>query len=313
MKFQMKKIINSFILASVLLVACGKENEKKVAPVSTAEITSYVGIGKVVPENGVLILTVDAPAKITKIHKKIGDKVTKGEVLFETEAITQQLQLEQATAGYQATKASNAISSSEIKQAQLKLADLKNQYQVSKRLYVQKAETKQKLVGDSLAYLQQQQVVKQLQDKQAADNARLQEQNVQVKAAKIDLASKKFTAAQDGILTVFGVQLGEILQPNTAFGELASNSELIIEAEMDEFYANEIKENQKVTISLVGQTTVIAKGEVSFVGLGLQNKSILYETIGEANDRRVRRFNVRITEGADKLLLNQKVECKLLK
>lgn len=313
MKFQMKKIINSFILASVLLVACGKENEKKVAPITTAEISSYVGIGKVVPENGVLILTVDTPAKITKIHKKIGDKVIKGEVLFETEAITQQLQLEQATAGYQATKASNAISSSEIKQAQLKLADLKNQYQVSKRLYVQKAETKQKLVGDSLAYLQQQQVVKQLQDKQAADNARLQEQNVQVKAAKIDLASKKFTAAQDGILTVFDVQLGEILQTNTAFGELASNSELIIEAEIDEFYANEIKENQKVTISLVGQTTVIAKGEVSFVGLGLQNKSILYETIGEANDRRVRRFNVHITEGADKLLLNQKVECKLLK
>lgn len=313
MKFQMKKIINSFILASVLLVACGKEKEKKVAPVTTAEITSYVGIGKVVPENGVLILTIDVPAKITKTHKKIGDKVTKGEVLFETEAITQQLQLEQATAGYQATKASNAISSSEIKQAQLKLAELKNHYQVSKRLYVQKAETKQKLVGDSLAYLQQQQVVKQLQDKQAADNARLQEQNVQVKAAKIDLASKKFTAAQDGILTVFDVQLGEILQPNTSFGELASNSELIIEAEMDEFYANEIKENQKVTISLVGQTTLIAKGEVSFVGLGLQNKSILYETIGEANDRRVRRFNVRITEGADKLLLNQKVECKLLK
>lgn len=313
MKFQMKKIINSLFLASVLLVACGKEKEKKVAPVTTAEISSYVGIGKVVPENGVLILTIDVPAKITKIHKKIGDKVTKGEVLFETEAITQQLQLEQATAGYQATKASNAISSSEIKQAQLKLAELKNHYQVSKRLYVQKAETKQKLVVDSLAYLQQQQVVKQLQDKQAADNARLEEQSVQVKAAKIDLASKKFTAAQDGILTVFDVQLGEILQPNTSFGELASNSELIIEAEIDEFYANEIKENQKVTISLVGQTTVIAKGEVSFVGLGLQNKSILYETIGEANDRRVRRFNVRITEGADKLLLNQKVECKLLK
>lgn len=313
MKFQMKKIINSLFLATVLLVACGKEKEKKVAPVTTAEISSYVGIGKVVPENGVLILTIDVPAKITKIHKKIGDKVTKGEVLFETEAITQQLQLEQATAGYQATKASNAISSSEIKQAQLKLAELKNHYQVSKRLYVQKAETKQKLVVDSLAYLQQQQVVKQLQDKQAADNARLEEQSVQVKAEKIDLASKKFTAAQDGILTVFDVQLGEILQPNTSFGELASNSELIIEAEIDEFYANEIKENQKVTISLVGQTTVIAKGEVSFVGLGLQNKSILYETIGEANDRRVRRFNVRITEGADKLLLNQKVECKLLK
>ena len=313
MKFQMKKIINSLVLASVILISCGKDKDKEVAPITTAEITSYVGIGKVVPENGVLILTVDTPSKITKIHKKLGDKVFKGDVLFETEAVTQQLQLEQATASYQATKADNAIIGAEIKQAQLKLAELKNQYLVSKRLYNQKAETKQKLVVDSLAYLQQQQVVKQLQNKQNADNKRLEEQNIQVKAAKIDVASKQFTAAQDGVLTVFDVQVGEILQPNTSFGELASNSELIVQAEMDEFYANEIQENQKVEISLVGQTAVIAKGEVSFVGLGLQNKSILYETIGEANDRRVRRFNVRITEGTDKLLINQKVECKLLK
>ena len=313
MKFQMKKIINSLVLASVILISCGKDKDKEVAPITTAEITSYVGIGKVVPENGVLILTVDTPSKITKIYKKLGDKVFKGDVLFETEAVTQQLQLEQATASYQATKADNAIIGAEIKQAQLKLAELKNQYLVSKRLYNQKAETKQKLVVDSLAYLQQQQVVKQLQNKQNADNKRLEEQNIQVKAAKIDVASKQFTAAQDGVLTVFDVQVGEILQPNTSFGELASNSELIVQAEMDEFYANEIKENQVVEISLVGQTAVIAKGEVSFVGLGLQNKSILYETIGEANDRRVRRFNVRITEGTDKLLINQKVECKLLK
>lgn len=313
MKYQMKKIINSLLIATVLLVACGKDKEKQVEPLTTDQITSFVGIGKVMPEAGVLNLTVDEATKVTKLHKKLGDTIKKGTVLFETEAVTQQLQLQQAAASYKATKANNGINFAEIKQAQLKLAELKNQYQTSQRLYNQKAETKQKLIVDSLAYLQQQQIVKQLQEKQVAENARLKEQNIQVKAAKIDLASKKFTAAQDGILTVFDVQVGEILQPNVSFGELASNSELIIEAEIDEFYASELKKNQKVEITLVGQTSVIAKGLVSFVGLGLQNKSILYETIGEANDRRVRRFNVRITEGADKLLINQKVECKLLK
>lgn len=313
MKFQMNKIINSLLFAALLLVACGKDKEKQVEPLTTDQITSFVGIGKVVPQGGVLNLTVDETAKVTKLYKKPGDTIQKDAVLFETEATTQQLQLQQASASYNASKATNGISVAEIKQAQLKLAELKNQYQISARLYNQKAETKQKLTVDSLGYLQQQQVVKQLQEKQVAENARLEEQNIQVKAAKIDLASKKFTAAQDGILTVFDVQLGEILQPNVSFGELASNSELIIEAEMDEFYASELKKGQQVEITLVGQTKVIAKGTVSFVGLGLQNKSILYETIGEANDRRVRRFNVRITEGADKLLINQKVECKLLK
>lgn len=309
----MKKIINSLLFVTIFLVACEKKEEKKAAPLTTDQITSFVGIGKVMPEAGILNLTVDEAAKVTKVYKKLGDTIKKGTVLFETEAVTQQLQLEQAVASYNTTKATNSISVSEIKQAQLKLVELKNQFQTSQRLYKQKAETKQKLIIDSLTYLQQQQVVKQLQEKQLAQKAQLEEQNVQLKAAKVDLASKKFTATKEGILTVFDVQLGEILQPDTAFGELASNSELIIEAEMDEFYANEIKKNQKVEITLVGQTNVIAKGIVSFVGLGLQNKSILYETIGEANDRRVRRFNVRITEGADKLLINQKVECKLLK
>jgi len=309
----MKKIINSLLIATILIVACGKEKEKKAAPVTTTEITSFVGIGKVMPEAGVLNLTVDQAVKVTKLNKKLGDTVQNGSVLFDTEAITQQLQLEQATANYNSTKATNGINEAEIKQAQLKLAELKNKYDVSKRLYNQKAETKQQLVVDSLAYLQQQQVIKQLQQEQIANNAKLEEQNVQVKAATVDLASKKYTAAQDGILTVFDVQVGEILQPNTSFGEIASRSELIVEAEMDEFYANEIKLGQKVQISLVGQSNVIAEGIVSFIGLGLQNKSILYETIGEANDRRVRRFNVRITKDAEKLLINQKVECKVLK
>ena len=71
MKFQMKKIINSLVLASVILISCGKDKDKEVAPITTAEITSYVGIGKVVPENGVLILTVDTPSKITKNYKKM--------------------------------------------------------------------------------------------------------------------------------------------------------------------------------------------------------------------------------------------------
>lgn len=308
----MKKIISSIAIASLVLCSCSKEKEP-VAPVTTQEISSYVGIGKVIPKDGMIQLSVDKTQKVTKIYKSLGDTIQQGDVLFDMAAVTEQLQVEQANAAYQSVKARNESLVYEIKQAQIKLADLKNQWQVSRRLYAQKAETKQKVITDSLAYLQQQQVIKQLKQQQIADAKALQEQNVQVKASTIDLQGQKFRAMQSGILTQFDIKVGEILQPNTVFGELASASEWIIDGEIDEFYANEIKENQKVEISLVGQTQVIAKGNISFVGLGLQNKSILYETVGEANDRRVRRFNVQITEGADRLLINQKVECKILK
>ena len=53
------------------MMACGG-NKKDIQPITT-EPTFAVGIGKVLPEGGIVDLSVGSPNKVTKLYKKHGD------------------------------------------------------------------------------------------------------------------------------------------------------------------------------------------------------------------------------------------------
>src|SRR5690606_7037875 len=183
--------------------------------------------------------------------------------------------------------------------------------ETSKRLLVNKAETPQKVFQDSIAYMEQKLTLDRQKQNFLAQKAALNEQRIALNTKQVAVNDKSFKALQDGILIRYDISVGTVLNANSVFGELAPLTDLVIEGELDELYANRLALGQNVELNLVGQTDVIAKGKLDFVGSSLQNKSIIYETIGEASDRRVRRFTVKITEGANLLLINQKVECKI--
>jgi HlyD family secretion protein len=311
----MKKIINkigtSLIASSLLLSSCGNnDKEENQAPIPTTP-TQVTGIGKILPEGGLVLLSVDAASKVTKIHHKIGDTVHVGDILFEMDGISENLNLQQEEAGLLASKANAIVSDYDIANAKIKLKELELVYQTSKKLYAKGAETKEKALLDSLSWIQQKTLVEQNQKKYDAQLANVNQQNKRVASVEVKANNKQYKAAQNGVLTRFNVRVGEILNVNNTFGELAPFKPLVIEGEVDEFYATQIKTGQKAYITLVGRTDTIATGTISFVGASLQNKSILYETVGEANDRRVRRFTITLNEPSTSLLINQKVECKI--
>lgn len=307
-RFQMKKIINSILLA-VIITACGGK-QKDVKPI-TEEPKYAVGIGKVLPEGGIVELSVGNPNKITKIYKKMGDWVKEGDILFDMDAVNEAIQVEKNQAALNTVHQNVKAVSYDVELAETKLAQFKQEFETSKRLYRSKAETAQKVFSDSIAYQEQLATVKRQKQNLVAQQASLKEQQLSIKSSQVTLKDQSFKALQAGRLIRFDVNVGQVLSANTVFGELAPNQPLVIEGEMDELYANQIKEGQRVDISLVGQSKVIATGKLSFVGTSLQNKSILYETIGEGTDRRVRRFTVQLESGKDDLLINQKVECKI--
>src|SRR5690606_40823902 len=105
---------------------------------------------------------------------------------------------------------------------------------------------------------------------------------------------------------------GQVLQPSQVFGEFASLGEQVIECEVDELYADRIKQGNSVLIYPIGSNKSVASGNVLTVGTALQNKSILYERVGEGVDRRVRKLTISISKSDKELLLNDKVECKIL-
>lgn len=305
----MKKIISSAFLASILLVSCGGiKDDVNITPVDPEFV---VGIGKVLPEGGIVNLSVTSPGKVVKIYKQLGDQVKEGDVLFDMEAVSEKLQVDQSKASLYSAEENIKALSIDINSAELKLAKLKKDYETSKRLLVNKAETPQKVFQDSIAYMEQKLTLDRQKQNFLAQKAALNEQRIALNTKQVAVNDKSFKALQDGILIRYDISVGTVLNANSVFGELAPLTDLVIEGELDELYANRLALGQNVELNLVGQTDVIAKGKLDFVGSSLQNKSIIYETIGEASDRRVRRFTVKITEGANLLLINQKVECKI--
>lgn len=291
------------------MMACGG-NKKDIQPITT-EPTFAVGIGKVLPEGGIVDLSVGSPNKVTKLYKKLGDSVEAGEILFDMEAVTEEIQVEKNQAALNTGQQNLKASAIDVQLAETKLAKLKKEFETSKRLLQANAETAQKVFSDSIAYVEQLATVSRQQQNLLAQQASLKEQQLTIKASQIALKDQSFKALQAGTLIRFDVNVGLVLNANSTFGELAPNLALVIEGEIDELYANKIKTGQKVDIALVGQSTTIASGKLSFVGSSLQNKSILYETNGEGTDRRVRRFTVQLDSGVEQLLINQKVECKI--
>lgn len=309
--YQMKKITNKlFAISLLLLISCGKEIKENPEEISIT-INEIVGIGKVIPKDGIVLLSVDQPKKITKLNYRLGDTIAKGSVIFETEAQNELLAIKENQAVLQADQAALKVLGTEVKQEEIKLKDAISQWNLSKRLALKNAETKEKLREDSIVVVLQKQVLQQKRHNLNAQKKGLSQKEIQIQRSELAFNQQQFIAPQDGVLTLLDVTIGETLSPNTVFGELATLSELVIEGEIDELYAHKIKLGQKVSIALVGQNENIGRGTIAFVGADLQNKSILYETIGEGMDRRVRRFTVKLDDTNSSLFINQKVECKI--
>lgn len=306
----MKKIINSSLVVSTLLLSCAAK-EGKQAAVTIAPVTTVVGIGKVLPLGGMVELSLQQSNKIVAINKQVGDTVRAGDVLFQLEVAKEDLQLAQTQTSYQAAAQQLQAAQYDIQLGKIKLSDLKTEWETSKKLLRNKAETPQKVLQDSIAYAQQLVSLQQQEQQIKAQTTALKEQQIAIETSQLAQQDQSFRAIQGGVLIRFDVTLGSILAANSTFGELAPLTSYVVEGEVDEYYANLIKNGQAVDIVLVGQTAVVAQGNITYVSAGLQNKSILYEAVGEGTDRRVRRFTVQITKGREQLLLNQKVECKI--
>lgn len=308
----MKKIINKLLLISIIASSCGS-NQKDDTTISTTDtmVHEVVGIGKVIPMDGIITLSVDKANKVTQVYKKLGDYVNKGDRLFSMEASDEQYAIEAASAATNTAQSQINVIRADISRANIKLQELQTTFEISRNLYLKDAETYEQYIKDSIAYRDQQAAIRQLEQQVAAQQAAVKERKVDVASKQNNANQLHYTALQSGTIISYEVHVGTVLSANAPFGEMAPDGPLIIEGELDEFYADRIQVGQTVNISLIGQAPIVARGTISYVGSSLQNKSIIYETVGEAQDRRVRRFNISLTEGAEKLLINQKVECKI--
>lgn len=315
--FEMRKITNSLSILSflvLLLAVVSCKNEKKQKEEEKAKVSaiygSVIAIGKVIPEDGWVQISSPVSAEIKEIRVKEGDEVEQGQVLMILKENSEELDVAQSQAQLESLKAAHQTNLSDLAKQDIILQELKSKYETSKALFAKNAETKEKVENDLSNLKQQEELISGLRIQIKANKASEKEQSILISKNKQSLQDYQITAIKKGVIAELNVQLGQTINGTEELGKIVDKDNIIIEAEVDELFADSVKIGQTVDINFVGKPTVIGKGKIVYVSPTLMNKSILFETANEAEDRRVRRIRIE-PEKNPSLLINSKVECKV--
>ncbi len=72
----------ALLLILLLFISCGNKQENSEPVTTDPKPSQIVGIGKVVPEGGVVNLAAPASGIVKEVHIKAGDNVSKGDLIL---------------------------------------------------------------------------------------------------------------------------------------------------------------------------------------------------------------------------------------
>lgn len=313
----MKKTINNRFLISSSLFAlsffafsCNSGNEKKEIHTQALldSVETLIGIGKVVPEEGWVNIMSAQSGTLREIRVKKGDSVKKNQTLFVLGSSDLQADLNLQTLELAELKAQQASETEQLQIENAELSKLRKIFETSQYLSAKNAETAEKVKSDSIAVVQQIAKIAALEkDREASQlSQRVKQSVVQESRGKVNDLEVK--AVQEGILTEIEAEVGDFINNQTLLAQMVPSQNVIIEAEVDEMLADKVLIGQSVEFRKVGTREIMGKGTITYVSPILSNKSILYESLNEGDDRRVLRIRVQ-PENSKGLFINSKVEC----
>lgn len=301
-------------MLSVLATACTSDKKEEENTKTNAEIlqevTEVKAIGKVVSAEDYAVIASATAGQISNILVQEGDSVQKGQLLLELGAGNSSLDIEEAKAQLNSLRAQNKTVTEDIAKAEIYVQELNEKYETSKALFAKNAETKEKLDADYSNWQQQEANLRGLRQSLKAQKLTENEKQIQINKAQNTIGDYSVKASASGVITDLTARLGQSIGSAEELGKIINIENPIIEAEVDELFAGDIKVGQKVFVFPVGRKDTIAIGEVYYANQILSNKSILYETANESEDRRVRKIKVKLNQSSN-LIINAKVDCSI--
>lgn len=295
------------------LIGC-KNEKKKQEEQEKAKLSaiygSVIAIGKVLPEGGWVQISSPISAEVKEIMVKEGDVVEQGQVLMTLKENTEGLDLAQSQSQLESLKAQHQASTKDLAKQEIILKELMSKYETSRSLLAKNAETRENVDKDLSNVKQQEELISGLKSQIRANQATEKEQSIIIAKNRQSLKDYQVTAIKKGIVSELNVEIGQTINGTAELGKIVDNENIVIEAEVDELFADSVMIGQTVDINFVGKPAVIGKGKIVYLSPTLMNKSILFETANEAEDRRVRRIRIE-PEGNSTLLINSKVECRI--
>ncbi len=295
------------------LIGC-KNEKKKQEEQEKAKLSaiygSVIAIGKVLPEGGWVQISSPISAEVKDIMVKEGDVVEQGQVLMTLKESTEGLDLAQSQSQLESLKAQHQASTKDLAKQEIILKELMSKYETSRSLLAKNAETRENVDKDLSNVKQQEELISGLKSQIRANQATEKEQSIIIAKNRQSLKDYQVTAIKKGIVSELNVEIGQTINGTAELGKIVDSENIVIEAEVDELFADSVKIGQTVDINFVGKPAVIGKGKIVYLSPTLMNKSILFETANEAEDRRIRRIRIE-PEGNSTLLINSKVECRI--
>lgn len=295
------------------LIGC-KNEKKKQEEQEKAKLSaiygSVIAIGKVLPEGGWVQISSPISAEVKEIMVKEGDVVEQGQVLMTLKENTEGLDLAQSQSQLESLKAQHQASTKDLAKQEIILKELMSKYETSRSLLAKNAETRENVDKDFSNVKQQEELISGLKSQIRANQATEKEQSIIIAKNRQSLKDYQVTAIKKGIVSELNVEIGQTINGTAELGKIVDSENIVIEAEVDELFADSVMIGQTVDINFVGKPAVIGKGKIVYLSPTLMNKSILFETANEAEDRRIRRIRIE-PEGNSTLLINSKVECRI--
>jgi multidrug resistance efflux pump len=303
------------LIIPIVITACsgGKENNKKQGtgsdPVNSAivDVTEVVGVGKVEPEQEIISLAAATGGVVKDIYRNDGDIIKKDEPLVRLDDELELIKVSQLKSQYKAQKSQGEIDKLNLQESEARLSNKMKLLQSVRVLESKGAETTQTLDDLETEVTSLSLAVEKNRASVNLSSARLSELAEQVRYAEAEASRKILRSPYDGILLEMHVVKGSAVTQFEKYAEVAPAGQLTVRTEVDELFANRLKQGLDADIRFIGSDSVVARGKVIFLSPYLKKKSLFSQKANEQEDRLVREARIKL-EGENGLILNSKVE-----
>jgi multidrug resistance efflux pump len=274
---------------------------------SLVEISQVVGVGKVEPEKEIVSLAAATGGVVKEIYRNDGDSIKKGEPLVRLDDELENITVSQFRSQYLSQRSQKEIEELNLRDSEVRLANKEKLLRSVRGLVDKGAETRQNLDDLETEVAALRLTVDRNRASVTLAESRLHEMAEQLRFAEAEAGRKILRSPYDGILLDMHVEAGQALSQYESYAEVAPSGAMTVRTEVDELFADRLRDRLVAEIRFVGSDSTVARGKVIFVSPYLKKKSLFSEKASEQEDRLVREVRIKL-DGNSGLILNSKVE-----
>ena len=306
---------NFLSLGSLLLIlnfSCGNDPEPKNEKIEVLrdemEINQIVGIATIEPLERLRTLNAEVNGVVSDILVVDGQHVEKGESILVLDRQIENAQLAQAKSKLGTQKAAISFAKKSLQTREIQLKKAYNDLKRDKKLLEGNALTLQAFENTQFQVEQNERLVQEATATLEQQEIKINELSADIKYFQTLLQRRNVKSPLSGTFLSVSVRTGTYLSNTTPLGDFSPDGSLMALSEVDELFADKVSVGQDAWIRNQGDTQIIAKGKIVFVGNYLKKKSLFSGKPDDLEDRRVREVRIQLDEKA-KVLIGARVEC----